>query len=221
MTSAKPSAMPCSPPRSRLAIGAGRTLSSSSSFSRFLFSITTFFSRSSSTMPLKAEQSWPISSRVRTGTLGAVVAGGEAPHAGGELAQRPEQRARQPGGGQRPPPAAPGRPTIIRSRCEPVDRREGLGAVDLGDQRPLDAGNRERSPRGERRDAAVADDLAGTLDAGQRGPGGLGVDALMQHRRAVAANGGDLLVRRADRPSVRRSRRRDSRRTPAGRSARR
>src|SRR5829696_8147815 len=33
------------------------------------FSITTFISRRSSTMPLKAEQSWPISSRVRTGTL--------------------------------------------------------------------------------------------------------------------------------------------------------
>ena len=69
VTSAKPSAMPCSPPRSRLAIGAGRTFSSSSSFSRFLFSITTFLSRSSSTMPLKAEHSSPISSRVRTGTL--------------------------------------------------------------------------------------------------------------------------------------------------------
>ena len=69
VTSAKPSAMPFSPPRRRLAIGAGRTFSSSSSFSRFLLSITTFFSLISSTMPLKARQSWPISSRVRTGTL--------------------------------------------------------------------------------------------------------------------------------------------------------
>ena len=40
VTSAKPSAMLCSPPRRRLAIGAGSTFSSSSSFSRFLASIT-------------------------------------------------------------------------------------------------------------------------------------------------------------------------------------
>ena len=136
---------PCSPPRSRLAIGAGRTLSSSSSFSRFLFSMTTFFSRSSSTMPLKAEHSWPISSRVRTGTLGAVVAGSEALHPGGELAQRPEQRARKPGGGgdhheQRQSA------DDHQIAAQLVDRREGLGGVDLGDERPLDAGNRERSP---------------------------------------------------------------------------
>ena len=78
-----------------------------------------------------------------------------------------------------------------------VDRREGLGGVDLGDERPLDAGNRERSPRSERRDATVADDLARALDAGERGPGRLGVDALMQHRRPVALDGGDLLVRGA------------------------
>ena len=72
VTSAKPSAMPCSPPRSRLAIGAGRTFSRSSSFSRFLFSMTTFFWLMSSIMPLKARQSWPISSRVRTGTWTSV-----------------------------------------------------------------------------------------------------------------------------------------------------
>ena len=59
-------------------------------------------------------------------------------------------------------------PTIMRSRCEPVDRREGLRGVDLGDQRPFHAGDRERPPRGERRDAAVAQDLAGALDAAQR-----------------------------------------------------
>ena len=69
VTSAKPSAMPCSPPRSRLAIGAGSTFSSSSSFSRFLFSISMFLSCSSSTMPLNAVHKAPISSRVRTGTL--------------------------------------------------------------------------------------------------------------------------------------------------------
>jgi hypothetical protein len=43
VTSAKPPAMPFSPPRSRLAIGAGRTFSNSSSFSRFLLSMTMLF----------------------------------------------------------------------------------------------------------------------------------------------------------------------------------
>ena len=78
-----------------------------------------------------------------------------------------------------------------------VDRRERLGGVDLGDQRPFGAGNRQRPPGGERRDAAIADDLAGALDAGEGGAGGLGVNALMQHRRAVAADGVDVLVRLA------------------------
>lgn len=69
VTSAKPSAMFFSPPRSRLAIGPGRTLSNSSSFSRFLLSMRVFFSRSSSTMPLNAAHRRPISSRLRTATL--------------------------------------------------------------------------------------------------------------------------------------------------------
>ena len=109
VTSAKPSAMPCSPPRSRLAIGAGRTLSSSSSFSRFLFSMTTFFSLHlvDHAVEGRAELADLVARADRH--LGAVVAGGKARHAGGELAQRPEQRARQPGAGQRSPPAAPGR----------------------------------------------------------------------------------------------------------------
>ena len=69
VTSAKPSAMFFSPPRNRLAIGPGSMLSSNCSFSRFLFSMTMVFSRSSSTMPLNAEQRRPISSRLRTATL--------------------------------------------------------------------------------------------------------------------------------------------------------
>jgi len=48
VTSAKPSAIPCSPPRSRLAIGAGRTFSRSSSFSRFFSAMTRLFSVRSS-----------------------------------------------------------------------------------------------------------------------------------------------------------------------------
>ena len=99
VTSAKPSAMPCSPPRSRLAIGAGRTFSSSSSFSRFLLSISMF-------LPLQLLDH-AVERRAQRADLvarahrhrGAVVAGREARHAGGQLAQRPEQRARQPGAG--------------------------------------------------------------------------------------------------------------------------
>ena len=78
-----------------------------------------------------------------------------------------------------------------------VDRRERLRSVDLGDQRPLGAGNRKWPPGGERRDTAIAKDLASALDAGESGPGGLGHNSLMQHRCAVTADSIDVLVQLA------------------------
>ena len=78
VTSAKPSAMPCSPPRRRLAIGAGSTFSSSSSFSRFLLSMTTFFSLQlvDHAVEGRAELADLVARAHRH--LGVVVAGGEA-----------------------------------------------------------------------------------------------------------------------------------------------
>ena len=86
-------------------------------------------------------------------------------------------------------------PTISRLPTQLIDWREGLRGVDLGDKGPVDTGNRQRSPRSKRRDTAVAYDLARTFDTGDCGPTRLGIDALMQHRRPVSLNGGDLLIR--------------------------
>jgi hypothetical protein len=99
VTSAKPSAMPCSPPRRRLAIGAGRTFSSSSSFSRFLLSMTTFFSLMLVDHAVEGETKLADLVARAHRHVGRGVARREAPHAGGELAQWPQERARQPGAG--------------------------------------------------------------------------------------------------------------------------
>ena len=211
--------MPCSPPRRRLAIGRRQHVQQQLLVLAVLvLDLDVLAVQLLDHAVERRAQGADLVARAHR-HLGAVVAGREARHAGGELAQRPEQRARQPGAGHdhdQQREAAHDQQVALQL----VDRREGLGRIDLGDQRPLDAGDRQRPPGGERRDAAIADDLAGALDAGKSGLRGIGRDALMQHRRAVAADGFDVLVRLRRPASARRNTARGVRRRPAGRSAR-
>jgi hypothetical protein len=149
-------------------------------------------------MLLKDWHSLPISFARPHRHLGGVVAGGETVDARGQLAQRRRERTRKPGADQQHQRQRR-RPDDLKVEPQPRDRRQGLCGIDLGDQHPVDAGNMERPPGSERRDTAVSDHLAGTLDARKSGSDSDVVDLLLQHRRAIAPDGVDPLGRHAGR----------------------
>ena len=125
--------------------------------------------------------------------MGIEIAGRETAHAGGELAQRTEQRARQPRAGHDHHEEGD-RPHDQEIPLEAINRREGLRGVDLGNERPLDPGNPDRPPRSQRRNPAIADDFADTLDATDCRPGRGRVGTLVKHGRTVSLDGGDFLL---------------------------
>src|SRR5882762_3216172 len=94
VTSAKPSAMPCSPPRRRLAIGAGRTLQQLLVLAVLVLDLNVLPADVvDHAVEGQAKLADLVARAHRDMDLG--VARREAPHAGGELAQRPQERARQ------------------------------------------------------------------------------------------------------------------------------
>ncbi|MCY1494574.1 hypothetical protein D9M68_284490 [compost metagenome] len=124
---------------------------------------------------------------------GLVVACGEAFNAGGKLPEWPEDCTRKPrGGGNQGEQCYPANHHQVSAQF--INRREGFGAVDLGDNAPVDAGDRQRPPGRECRNAAVTDNLSSPLNPGDRSPGGGGLYALMQHGRAVALDCSYFLV---------------------------
>ncbi len=145
VTSAKPSAIRFSPPRSRLAIGAGKHVQQQLLVLAVLVLDDDILGVDlvDHAVERRAQRADLIAGANRH--FGTIVAGGKARHAGGKLAQRREQRARQPGAGQDHHQQRD-RAGDHQVLPQLVDRCERLVSVDLGDQRPFGAWNCERPP---------------------------------------------------------------------------